>query len=156
VIYFARVGDDGPIKIGRTVDLKARMSQHHYDYGIALRVLGVMPGADIEERAIHRRFSKWRLNHWPTAGRVELFEAVAEILDFIASECVDPGCIHETPQRKNVPVRLSDEAIKWARIASGYTGESMAEYVSRIVAEHAKVDADRLHAEITKQFKPKR
>ncbi len=52
------------------------------------------------------------------------------------------------PTAKTTPVRLSDEAIKWARIASGYTGESMAEYVSRIVAETAKADAGRLHEEV--------
>ena len=51
--------------------------------------------------------------------------------------------------QKTTPVRLSDDAIRWARIASGYTGESMAEYVSRIVAERGKQDADRLHAEMS-------
>ena len=51
--------------------------------------------------------------------------------------------------QKTTPVRMSDEAVKWARIASGYTGESMAEYVSRIVAERGKLDADRLHAEMS-------
>ena len=56
---------------------------------------------------------------------------------------------------KTTPVRLSDEAIKWARIASGYTGESMAEYVSRIVAERSREDAERLHAEATAKA-PKR
>jgi hypothetical protein len=50
--------------------------------------------------------------------------------------------------QKTTPVRLSGEAIRWARIASGYTGESMAEYVSRIVEERAKEDAKRLHAEV--------
>ncbi len=52
--------------------------------------------------------------------------------------------------QKTTPVRLTDEAIKWARIASGYTGESMAEYVSRIVLERGKEDAERLHAEATR------
>lgn len=56
--------------------------------------------------------------------------------------------------QKTTPVRLTDEAIKWARIASGYTGESMAEYVSRIVAAHAKTDADRLHAEAVATTQP--
>jgi hypothetical protein len=56
--------------------------------------------------------------------------------------------------QKTTPVRLTDEAIRWARIASGYTGESMAEYVSRIVEEHARDDAERLHAEATGE-KPK-
>ena len=47
-----------------------------------------------------------------------------------------------------MPVRISDEAVRWARIASGYTGESVAAYISRIVLERARDDADRLHAEI--------
>jgi hypothetical protein len=51
--------------------------------------------------------------------------------------------------QKTTPVRLSDEAIKWARIASGYTGESMTEYVSRIVAQRGREDAERLHEEAT-------
>lgn len=46
---------------------------------------------------------------------------------------------------KTRPVRLTEEAMKWARIASGYTGESMAEYVSRITVERGREDADRLH-----------
>lgn len=59
--------------------------------------------------------------------------------------------------QKTTPVRLSDDAIKWARIASGYTGESMTEYVSRIVAEQGKADADRLHAEtVVAEQKPKK
>lgn len=52
------------------------------------------------------------------------------------------------PAAKTTPVRLSEDAIKWARIASGYTGESLTEYVSRIVTETAQRDARRLHAEI--------
>jgi hypothetical protein len=51
--------------------------------------------------------------------------------------------------QKTTPVRLTDGAVKWARIASGYTGESVAEYVSRIVEEKAEADAQRLHAEAT-------
>lgn len=51
--------------------------------------------------------------------------------------------------RKTTAVRLSEEAIRWARIASGYTGEAMVEYVSRIVVERGKADAERLHAEVT-------
>lgn len=51
--------------------------------------------------------------------------------------------------QKTTPVRLTDEAIKWARIASGFTGESMADYASRVLAEQGKLDADRLYAEET-------
>ncbi len=55
---------------------------------------------------------------------------------------------------KTRPVRLTEEAIRWAHIASGYTGESMSDYVSRMIEEHARQDADRLHAAI-KPRKPK-
>lgn len=62
----------------------------------------------------------------------------------------------EPKGQKTTPVRLSDDAIKWARIASGYTGESMAEYVSRVVVERGREDAERLHAEsMGKPSKPK-
>ena len=57
--------------------------------------------------------------------------------------------------QKTTPVRLSDDAIRWARIASGYTGESMAEYVSRIVSERGRHDAERLHSEATGDDLPK-
>jgi hypothetical protein len=50
-------------------------------------------------------------------------------------------------QPKTTPIRITDEAIRWVRIASGYTGESAAEYASRVLAEHSRIDADRLHAE---------
>ena len=55
----------------------------------------------------------------------------------------------EVMGQKTTPVRLTDEAIRWARIASGYTGESMAQYVSRIVEERGRADVDQLHAEVT-------
>lgn len=57
-------------------------------------------------------------------------------------------------ERKNTPVRIDDDAINAARIASGYTGESMADYVSRIVKERATDDAKRLHAERFGDAKP--
>ena len=51
--------------------------------------------------------------------------------------------------KKDRPVRISDAAIQWARIASGYTGESMAEYVSRIVVERGRADAEEMHARLS-------
>lgn len=54
---------------------------------------------------------------------------------------------------KTRPVRLTDEAIKWARIASGHTGESMAEYVSRITVERGMEDEERYHKELAEEKK---
>lgn len=55
---------------------------------------------------------------------------------------------------KTTPVRLTAEAIRWAKIASGYTGESMADYISRVVEERGQADADRLHAEAMRKRPP--
>jgi hypothetical protein len=57
----------------------------------------------------------------------------------------------EPKEPKTTPVRMTEKAIKWARIASGYTGESVAEYVSRVVEERGQDDANRLHAEANAQ-----
>ena len=65
----------------------------------------------------------------------------------VTVEC--EGGVMEKKAQKTTPVRLTEEAMRWARIASGYTGESMAEYVSRIVLERGRGDAERLHAEAT-------
>lgn len=58
------------------------------------------------------------------------------------------GCVTMPPRKKSMPVRLSDEAIRLARIASGFTGESMAEYVSRLVEEKSREIIDRLYGEM--------
>ncbi len=50
---------------------------------------------------------------------------------------------------KIAPVRITAEAIQGARIASGYTGESVAEYVSRVIAERGQADAAEWHARLT-------
>ncbi len=55
---------------------------------------------------------------------------------------------------KTTPIRVTDEAIRWARIASGYTGESVAEYASRVIAEQGRQDAERLHAELSHGGQP--
>ena len=56
---------------------------------------------------------------------------------------------------KTRPVRLTDEAIRWAEIASGYTGESLAEYVSRTLAEVGQKDVERLHTQLRAAKRPK-
>lgn len=61
--------------------------------------------------------------------------------------------VREMPP-KSTPVRLSEEAVKWARIASGYTGESMAAYVSRVIVERGQEDAAKLHAQMVREGKP--
>jgi len=49
---------------------------------------------------------------------------------------------------KTATVRLTPEALKWAKIASGYSGESIAEYISRTIVEQGMKDVDTYHARI--------
>lgn len=51
------------------------------------------------------------------------------------------------PKPTSTPVRLTAAAIEWARIASGYTGESVAAYCSRAIEERGREDVARLHAQ---------
>jgi uncharacterized protein (DUF1778 family) len=52
-------------------------------------------------------------------------------------------------ERKNTPVRIDDESLRWARIAASYKGLTLADYVSEALLQAAKADVQRSHAEIT-------
>jgi hypothetical protein len=54
--------------------------------------------------------------------------------------------------KKTANVRLSTEADRLAEIASGYTGESKAEYVSRVVAEAARRDITEGHVKLAREL----
>lgn len=139
MIYFIRAATgEGAIKIGTTIRLSQRLKQLEKEHGVPLRVLGVMDGSYADESALHARFVR-------TGEAREWFQANPELTDFIAAEA-RPWDGYNRKIRGFI-VRLTDEAIEAARIASGYTGESMAEYVSRITVERANEDAERLHAE---------
>jgi hypothetical protein len=77
VIYFIQAVSGGPIKIGHSEDVDSRIKGLESHYGQPLALLATMPGGEDEERAIHQRFSPWRL------GRTEQFQPVAELLAFI-------------------------------------------------------------------------
>jgi hypothetical protein len=88
LVYFARLGDDGPIKIGTTGNLASRVKQLAANYECSLEVLGVMPGGRRTERMVHERFRGLRL------GRSEQFQPGEPLLDFIkcyAKQWVDPN-----------------------------------------------------------------
>lgn len=47
----------------------------------------------------------------------------------------------QSPTPKPTMVRISGETLRWLRIASGFTGESVAAYLDRVALERAKADA---------------
>ena len=55
--------------------------------------------------------------------------------------------------KKTANVRLTPEADRLAEIASGYTGESKAEYISRVISEAAVRDIERGHAALSRELK---
>jgi hypothetical protein len=65
---------------------------------------------------------------------------------------VDGGAGAVLVAKKTANVRLSAESDRLAEIASGYTGESKAEYVSRVVAEAARRDIAKGHAELEREL----
>jgi hypothetical protein len=148
-VYFLQSSSGGPIKIGYSADVPTRLRQLESHYGQPLALLATMDGGREQEAEIHRRFDALRL------GRTEQFRPAAELMEFINRPLLvdaNPDAVEamESRQTPGAPVRIGDEAIRWARIASGYTGESMADYITRIVEERAREDANQLHAEAAK------
>lgn len=47
-----------------------------------------------------------------------------------------------------IQVRLTDDAVKWAERACGFTRESISQYVSRVIEERAPGDVSRALAEL--------
>jgi hypothetical protein len=148
LIYFAQAIQDelvikaGWIKIGTTVRLTERLRQIQRDIRHLPTVLGVMNGSHADETALHRKFEAFhRVGEW--------FDPHDLLLAFIKTEAREwDGEDEAPPNPHRAPIRLSAEAIRSARIASGYTGESVAEYASRVLAERGKEDADKLHTKL--------
>jgi hypothetical protein len=85
MIYFAQVGSGGPIKIGYSQNVDARLRQlESRCLGLPFFLLATLPGGKIEEREIHQKFSPYRY------GRSEFFLPNCDIIRFIT----DPssGC----------------------------------------------------------------
>lgn len=75
LVYFLR-DDTGPIKIGTTGQLGARVTQLRRRFSASLRLVLTVPGSFQEERALHKRFAHLALGH-------EWFAPAAELLAFI-------------------------------------------------------------------------
>lgn len=112
MIYFAQSVVGGPIKVGTTYDLGQRVKSLGRAFSGPFRVLAVMDGGYIEEKAIHGRFVNLRI---AGNGR-ELFEPGPSLLQFIAENgkswspkkkmitvAVGPG---DDPNEKILPCRI--------------------------------------------------
>ena len=74
-VYFIRIGEDGPIKIGLTDDVKRRLEQLQTAHPDALRVIACVPGDRRLEAHLHQRFSAERISgEWfhPSSSLISL------------------------------------------------------------------------------------
>jgi hypothetical protein len=77
LIYFAQPVAGGPIKIGCSGNVEARLGQLEAHYGCRLSLLATMPGDRRTEAEIHARFAHLRF------GRTEQFRPEADLMAFI-------------------------------------------------------------------------
>lgn len=105
VLYFIEAGPGGPIKIGVTDDLSARLKQLDTGCPFELSVLATFPGTEIHEAALHAKFSHLLL-------KGEWFASAPELVDYIAG-CRAAGQLVSLTflERKERPRRrASDDA----------------------------------------------
>lgn len=79
MIYFARLEEGGPIKIGTTINLHERILAHQRVFGESFSVFAVMEGGPEEEKDLHVRFENLKIGEM---GR-EWFKPDADLEIFI-------------------------------------------------------------------------
>jgi hypothetical protein len=142
LIYFIKDVAGGRIKIGTTIQLSERLKQLAAETGGELTVLAVVAGSHEEERRLHRRFA-----HLCKTG--EWFEPGDDLLGFIVEEGRPWDGTDEV--WKLSPVKLHADAIKLARIASAYRGQTMTDMLSDILRP---ILEEIIAEEVIKQVKP--
>lgn len=83
-VYFVQRGDDGPVKIGITKDIKSRMSSLQTGHAEQLRLLASFEGARRDERELHDRLSAHRISG-------EWFHPAPEVLAAAAEKSLTKG-----------------------------------------------------------------
>lgn len=71
-VYFVQVGQDGPIKIGQSRDVGARIDALQNAHHEPITLLGTVPEVVVTERMFHDKFARFRI-------RGEWFRPVDEI-----------------------------------------------------------------------------
>jgi hypothetical protein len=146
VVYFIQATDEiGPIKIGTSEDVPARIRQLEATYNRPLAVLATMPGGRDEERAIHERFSHLRF------GRTEQFQPDPDLLDFISRPLFVSACpVVEPMGVRWIPVKIDAAVLRDAKIAAAYKEMTLAEYLSESMRAVSAKDIQEEHDKRTR------
>lgn len=97
-VYFAQLGENGPIKIGQSRQVPSRLQALQTAHHEAVRLLGTIPETDIPEPVLHDRFARHRI-------KGEWFKPAQEILDLAAAG----DAIYRNGYVNIVPDDLADE-----------------------------------------------
>lgn len=107
-VYFIQSGEGGPIKIGKSVSVKSRLTSLMTASGTELRLMGTIAPGGPTEAEMHRRFACFRL-------RREWFTPADELLKFIADSTytepvvADSPAVNDTPPRRGRPPKPPGE-----------------------------------------------
>jgi hypothetical protein len=138
MIYFLQPTDGGPIKIGFSDNVDARVRQLEWHYGRPLALLGTMEGGREEETEIHSRFAHLRL------GRTEQFRPASELLAFIGRPLLigaNPDAVEMMDAEAKamaIQVRGSDAWKAWAEELAQFDTRPVAALVDRALRRYAR------------------
>lgn len=119
MIYFVQDASSGPIKIGHSGDVDARLHELEIRYGRPLFLLGSLPGGSEEEQKIHARFAHLRF------GRTEQFRPEPEIFEFIANPCSLEAMKPKSPIVTIIAYKGSDDFAAWVKRLTGHVNLPM-------------------------------
>jgi hypothetical protein len=138
VIYFVQPVDGGPIKIGCSENVDARVQQLQSLYKRPLSILKTLPGGRKEEMSIHKRFAHLRLGH------TEQFRPASDLMEFIGGSLL-VGANPETVEAMPMPslkhgfvMRASPAWIDWLKRAAEYERTTVADFIDRAAADRAR------------------
>lgn len=136
MIYFVQPVDGGPIKIGYTADVPARIKQLESHYKVPLAILATIEGDEAYERSLHARFAHLRF------GRTEQFQPDPELLAFIGKplfasmtpvEEIEWHHPHSKPGRRDVTVKIERRVLMMAKAIASHQGICVAELMDELL-----------------------
>lgn len=116
-VYFIQEGEDGPIKIGVSQNVPARLKDLQTSHASSLRLLHTIPGTYADEQRLHSSFDHLRIqNEW--------FLPAPELLSWISQAggavvgTVSAGGAHAWPTARHVPLHWSIHVLGSVLVAS--------------------------------------
>lgn len=136
MIYFVRSDVWNRIKIGMSSRLSARLLTLKWACGHDITLIGVLPGGRSEEVALHRMFSHLH-------DRAEWFRPEPELMAYIQDHAIPwDGVDERAPLAASATeqIRIPADVAFDARIVAVANGESLSEYVSRLILQALQHD----------------